>query len=129
MTSASVGVDDASKVSSKHTTTVAMDFGRITIDSGLVLYMFGTPGQDRFGFMWKDIVRGALGALVLVDTRRIDDCYAAIDYFEQRSVPFVVVVNHFEGAPRHRLDDVRYALNIAEDVPIVYCDARDRANR
>jgi signal recognition particle receptor subunit beta len=125
MTSAARGIDDASLLRGKGTTTVAMDFGRITIDADLVLYLFGTPGQDRFGFMWDDMVSGALGAIVLVDTRRIDDCYPAIDYFETRRIPFIVVVNNFEGAPRHDLVEVRYALNIADDVALTAIDARD----
>ena len=126
MTSVSVGVDDASWLADKTTTTVAMDFGRITFDGGLRLYLFGTPGQERFGFMWDDLVRGALGAVVLVDTRRLDHCYSSIDYYESRSVPFVVAVNQFSDAPQHHRDDVRYALNIADDVPLLRCDARDR---
>ena len=101
-----------------------MDFGRITIDAGLVLYLFGTPGQDRFGFMWDDMVKGALGAIVLVDTRRLDECYDAVDYFEGRDLPFVVAVNNFEGAERHDLDEVRYALNVPAGVPMVEVDAR-----
>jgi signal recognition particle receptor subunit beta len=124
MTSASVGVDDASFLTSKTSTTVAMDFGRITIDAELVLYLFGTPGQDRFGFMWDDMVTGALGAIVLIDTRRLDDCYPAIDYFEGRQLPFIVVVNHFDDAPRHDLGEVRHALNIPDGVPMLEVDAR-----
>jgi uncharacterized protein len=124
MTAAGTAVDDASLLTDKRTTTVAMDFGRITIDADLVLYLFGTPGQDRFGFMWDDMVSGALGAMVLVDTRRIDDCYPAIDYFETRGIPFIVVVNNFEGAPRHDPAEVRYALSIAEDIDLVEVDAR-----
>jgi hypothetical protein len=124
MTSASVGIDDASYSNGKTTTTVAMDFGRITIADDLVLYLFGTPGQDRFGFMWDDMVNGALGAIVLVDTRRLDDCYAAVDYFEARDLPFIVVVNNFEGAVRHDLAEVRYALNVSADVPMIEVDAR-----
>lgn len=126
MTSASIGVDDGSKVQTKTTTTVAMDFGRITIDQGLVLYVFGTPGQDRFAFMWDDIVLGCLGAVVLVDTRRLEDCYPAVDYFESRNVPFVVAINEFEGAFRYPVNEVRDALGIPEDVPIVTFDARRR---
>ena len=126
MTSASLGVDDGSKVQTKTTTTVAMDFGRITIDQGLVLYVFGTPGQDRFAFMWDDIVLGCLGAVVLVDTRRLEECYPAVDYFESRNVPFVVAINEFEGAFRYPVNEVRDALGIPEDVPIVTFDARRR---
>ena len=124
MTDAASAVDDARLVGTKTTTTVAMDFGRITIDRSVVLYVFGTPGQDRFGFMWDDIVAGALGALVLVDTRRIDDCYPAVDYFETRRIPFVVAVNHWEGAPMADLDEVREALDVDAAVPIVRIDAR-----
>ena len=126
MTDRSIGIDDASQVSSKTTTTVAMDFGRITVDDSLVMYLFGTPGQDRFGFMWDDICNGALGAVVLIDTRRIDQSFAAIDYFEQRGVPFVVGVNHFDGSHRYPLDEIREALEIPPDVPVVACDAREK---
>jgi hypothetical protein len=124
MTAASIGIDDATHATGKTTTTVAMDFGRITIDAGLVLYLFGTPGQDRFGFMWDDMVNGALGAIVLVDTRRLDQCYDAVDYFEGRDLPFVVAVNNFEGAERHDLNEVRYALNVPAGVPMIEVDAR-----
>ena len=124
MTDAAAGVDDARLVGTKTTTTVAMDFGRLTIDRSVVLYVFGTPGQDRFGFMWDDIVAGALGALVLVDTRRIDDCYPAVDYFETRRIPFVVAVNQWEGDAPADLDEVREALDIDVAVPIVRIDAR-----
>jgi len=124
MTSVSSGVDDLTHVGAKTTTTVAMDFGRITVDETLVMYLFGTPGQDRFGFMWDDICTGALGAVVLVDTRRIDQSFPAIDYFEAKRVPFVVGVNTFEGAPRYPIDEVRDALGVGEHVPLVECDAR-----
>jgi uncharacterized protein len=124
MTTAAAGIDDVSLLAGKETTTVAMDFGRITIDADLVLYLFGTPGQDRFGFMWDDIVSGALGAIVLVDTRRIDDCYPAIDYFETRGIPFIVVVNNFEGAPRYDLAEIRHAVSVADDVDLIEVDAR-----
>jgi uncharacterized protein len=124
MTSVSSGVDDITHVGSKTTTTVAMDFGRITVDETLVMYLFGTPGQDRFGFMWDDICTGALGAVVLVDTRRIDQSFPAIDYFEAKRVPFVVGVNTFEGAPRYPIDEVRDALGVGDHVPLVECDAR-----
>lgn len=124
MTSASIGIDDASQVSTKTTTTVAMDFGRITMAGNIVLYVFGTPGQDRFGFMWDDVVLGALGALVLVDTRRLDECYPAIDYFESRQIPFTVAVNRFEGTEPVSTADLRHTLNIPADVPILFCDAR-----
>ena len=126
MTSASAGVDDLSALPNKTTTTVAMDFGRITLDSDLILYLFGTPGQDRFWFMWDDLCRGAIGAVVLVDTRRLDACFAAVDYFEQRELPFVVAINCFDGVLAHTVDDVREALVIGEDTPIVACDARVR---
>jgi signal recognition particle receptor subunit beta len=126
MTSASVGIDDLSKLPDKTTTTVAMDFGRITLDSDLILYLFGTPGQDRFWFMWDDLCRGAIGAVVLVDTRRLEDCFAAVDYFEQRELPFVVAINCFDGKVAHQPEDVREALAVAPDVPVVQCDARVR---
>jgi signal recognition particle receptor subunit beta len=125
MTTAAVAVDDAAPAA-KVATTVAMDFGRITIDRDLVLYLFGTPGQERFAFMWDDIVEGSLGALVLADTRRLEDCYAAIDYFEDRGVPFVVGLNRFEGTASHDVTEVREALAVPEDVPVVQLDARDR---
>jgi signal recognition particle receptor subunit beta len=124
MTSVSSGVDDVTHVGQKTTTTVAMDFGRITVDETLVMYLFGTPGQERFGFMWDDICTGTLGAVVLVDTRRIDQCFPAIDYFEAKSVPFVVGINGFEGAPRYAIDEVREALGVGEHVPVIECDAR-----
>jgi signal recognition particle receptor subunit beta len=124
MTSVSSGVDDVTHVGQKTTTTVAMDFGRITVDETLVMYLFGTPGQERFGFMWDDICTGTLGAVVLVDTRRVDQCFPAIDYFEAKSVPFVVGVNGFEGAPRYAIDEVREALGVGDHVPVIECDAR-----
>ena len=126
MTDIGAAFDDADLLEAKVPTTVALDFGRLTVDNDLFMYLFGTPGQSRFGFMWDDIVEGALGALVLVDTRRLDDCYPAIDYFEERDIPFVVVLNHFDTSHRPDLAAVRYALNIAEDVPFVECDARDK---
>lgn len=128
MTSASIGIDDTSQVSTKTTTTVAMDFGRITIDNDLVLYLFGTPGQARFGFMWDDLVAGALGAVVLVDSRRLADCFYAIDYFESKGIPFVIAVNQFEGSTTHDLDDIQKALQLDPEVLLTYCDARDRAS-
>ncbi len=128
ITSASVGIDDTSKVSTKTTTTVAMDFGRITIDNDLVLYLFGTPGQERFGFMWDDLVNGALGAVVLVDSRRLADCFYAIDYFESKGIPFVVAVNQFDGDSPHELEQIRQALQLDQDVLVVHCDARDRSS-
>jgi signal recognition particle receptor subunit beta len=124
MTTASVGIDDTSQVSGKTTTTVAMDFGRIAIDEDMVLFLFGTPGQDRFGFMWDDLIVGALGAVVLVDLRRIDDCFPAIDYFESRNIPFVVAINRFEGSDSPDVTEVREALDLDAEHPIVLCDAR-----
>ncbi|MCB1258481.1 MAG: ATP/GTP-binding protein [Microthrixaceae bacterium] len=126
MTAYSEGVDDLSKVDQKTSTTVAMDFGRITIDSDIILYLFGTPGQERFWFMWDDLVDGALGAVVLLDTRRIDDCFAAIDYFENRGVPFIAVVNQFPDAGSYALEDIREALALSPDIPLVRADARSR---
>ena len=126
MTAASESVDDLSHTPDKTTTTVAMDFGRVTLDAGLILYLFGTPGQHRFWFMWDDLVRGAIGAVVLVDTRRLADCFAAIDFFEDRGLPYVVGLNAFDGMVQHRVEDVREAMAIDPTVPIVACDARDR---
>lgn len=126
ITDVSVGIDDTSMVESKTTTTVAMDFGRVTIAQDLVMYLFGTPGQDRFGFMWDDLVNGALGSVVLVDTRRLDDCYGAVDYFEQRGLPFVVALNEFDPEHKPPVKAVRYALNVPETVPFVSCDARSK---
>jgi hypothetical protein len=124
MTAAGVGVDEA--LPGKTTTTVAMDFGRITLGKDLILYLFGTPGQERFQFMWDDLVRGAIGAVVLVDTSRLADCFAAVDYFERLGVPFVVGINTFHGLIKHRIADVRDALAVPEGVPMFYCDARER---
>src|ERR1051325_10946914 len=126
MTSAGVGVDDNRQVPGKMTTTVAMDFGRISIDRDLILYLFGTPGQTRFWFMWDELVRGAIGAVVLVDTRRLADCFAAVDFFEQRHLPYVVGINCFENVQQHSVEDVRDALTIWPEVPITFCDARSR---
>jgi uncharacterized protein len=126
MTSLSAGVDDRGAVTTKTTTTVAMDFGRTAIDKSLVMYLFGTPGQDRFGFMWDDLIAGALGSVVLVDSRRLEDCFPALDYFENRDVPFVVAVNLFDGSQSHAIDDVRDALNLDPSIPIVSTDARSR---
>ncbi|CCH33792.1 ATP/GTP-binding protein [Actinosynnema sp. NPDC047251] len=126
MTEASVGVDDLSSTPNKMTTTVAMDFGRVTLDQDLILYLFGTPGQHRFWFMWDDLVRGAIGAVVLVDTRRLSDAFASIDFFEDRELPYVVGVNCFDGLLHHRIEDIREALTIDQAVPIVPCDARNR---
>ncbi|MGH3835153.1 MAG: GTP-binding protein [Pseudonocardiaceae bacterium] len=124
MTSLSVGVDDAAAVPDKTTTTVAMDFGRITVDDQLVLYLFGTPGQQRFWFMWDELARGAVGAVVLVDMRRLDDCFAAIDYFEDRRVPFAVAVNQFPDGPAYPEDTVRDALALSPECPLMQMDAR-----
>ena len=126
MTAAAIDVDDASKIPGKTTTTVAMDFGRITLDEDLILYLFGTPGQTRFWFMWDELVRGAIGAVVLVDTRRLADCFAAVDFFEQRNLPYVVGMNCFDGVQPYTVQDVRDALTIGPEVPIVTCDARGR---
>jgi len=124
MTSASTGIDDTSHIQGKTTTTVAMDFGRITVDDTLVMYLFGTPGQDRFGFMWDDICLGALGAVVLIDPRRITDSFPGIDYFEANAIPFVIGINVFDGAPRYPTQEIREALGVSHDTPIVECDAR-----
>lgn len=126
MTAAGVGVDDREYLAAKTTTTVALDFGRVTISDNIRLYLFGTPGQERFGFMWDDLVNGALGALVLTDTRRLEACYQSIDYYEARRIPFIVAVNQFEDGPLHRLDQVRSALDVERTMPIVRFDARDR---
>jgi signal recognition particle receptor subunit beta len=128
ITEVAAGVDDLSHTPRKTTTTVAMDFGCITIDPTLKLYLFGTPGQERFGFMWDDIVEGAVGGLVIVDTRRLDDCYAAVDYFEHQRIPFAVAVNAFDGQVEHTLDQVRWALDINDRVPVVVFDARERGS-
>lgn len=125
ITGASIGIDDTSKVQTKTTTTVAMDFGRLTIDEQLVLFLFGTPGQSRFGFMWDDITQGSLGAIVLLDSRRLADSFYAIDYFEKRGIPFVVAVNKFEGSLAHELGDIRQALQLPDGIPVVDCDARE----
>jgi uncharacterized protein len=122
----SVGIDDTRDVTAKTTTTVAMDFGRISFQSQLVLYLFGTPGQERFWFMWDDLSVGAIGAVILADTRRIGDCFASIDYFERAGTPFIIAVNCFDGAPRFEAGDIRIALSLNPEVPIVMCDARDR---
>jgi signal recognition particle receptor subunit beta len=126
MTSASEPLDDLSQTPGKTTTTVAMDFGRVSLDSDLLLYLFGTPGQYRFWFMWDDLVRGAIGAVVLADTRRLSDCFPSIDYFEERRLPFIVAVNRFDGMLTHAVDDVRDALTVGANVPVITCDARER---
>jgi len=126
MTEASAEHDDLSATPNKVPTTVAMDFGRVSLDSDLILYLFGTPGQHRFWFMWDDLVRGAIGAVVLVDTRRLADSFAAVDFFEDRGLPYVVGVNCFDGRLMHRLDDVREAMSIDPAIPMISCDARER---
>lgn len=126
MTDAAAGIDDPGMRSDKTTTTVAMDFGCVTIDQTLKLYLFGTPGQARFGFMWDDLARGAVGALIVVDSGRLDDCYPAVDYFEQTTVPFVVAVNAFDGQLTHDLQEVRWALAVNDQVPVLRFDARNR---
>jgi signal recognition particle receptor subunit beta len=126
LTDAGTDADDTYGVESKSATTVAMDFGRITIAGDLVLYLFGTPGQDRFWFLWDELALGALGAVVLADTRRLEDCFPSIDYFEQRGTPFLVAVNCFNGEQRYQVDAVRNALNLDPHVPVMLCDARDR---
>lgn len=126
LTEEGIGIDDLAGVEGKSTTTVAMDFGRITLSADLVLYLFGTPGQDRFWFVWDELAIGALGAVVLADTRRLADCFPSVDYFERRGTPFVVAVNCFEGAKQYELEDVQLALNLDDGVPVLLCDARLR---
>jgi hypothetical protein len=125
LSSASIGLDDLAGVGDKKTTTVAMDFGRITLSNRLVLYLFGTPGQERFWFMWDELSYGALGAVVLADTRRLDDCFPSVDYFENCQLPFVVAINCFDDAPRYDPEDVRVALDLDVHIPVMLCDARD----
>ncbi|MFN3006220.1 GTP-binding protein [Mycolicibacterium wolinskyi] len=126
VTNVSEGVDALDGTPDKRTTTVAMDFGRITLDEDLVLYLFGTPGQRRFWFMWDDLVRGAIGAIILVDVRRLQDSFAAVDFFEARKLPFIVAVNEFDGAPKHPTQAVRKALAVPDHIPVITVDARDR---
>lgn len=126
VTAVSEGVDDVEHVRSKRTTTVAMDFGRVTLDGQVMLYLFGTPGQDRFLFVWDELIKGAIGAVVLVDTRRFADSFPAVNYFEQADLPYVVAVNCFDGLVTHSLDAIRDALAVPEGIPIVYTDARSR---
>jgi hypothetical protein len=126
ITQASLGVDDLATIAEKSTTTVAMDFGRIAIGDEYVLYLFGTPGQARFWFMWDDLCTGALGAIVLADTRRLADSFEAVDFFESRGIPFVVAVNRFDGALAYPMDQVRSALELRPEVPVIACDARSR---
>ena len=126
VTDASSAVDVLEATPDKFTTTVAMDFGRITLDSDLVLYLFGTPGQRRFWFMWDDLVRGAIGAIILVDVRRLQDSFAAVDFFEHRNLPFLIAINEFDGAPRYPTQEVRRALTLTDSTPVITVDARDR---
>ncbi|MCX5209624.1 ATP/GTP-binding protein [Kitasatospora sp. NBC_00240] len=128
LTEAGRGVDDTGGVEQKSTTTVAMDFGRITIREGLSVYLFGTPGQDRFWFLWDELAQGALGAVVLADTRRLTDCFPAVDFFEHRGIPFVVAVNRFAGTREHTPEEVSRALDLDPDTPVVICDARTRSS-
>jgi signal recognition particle receptor subunit beta len=128
MTTASNGLDDLSHTSTKQTTTVAMDFGRVSLTPEIVLYLFGTPGQERFQFMWNELSRGAIGAIILADTRRLGDCFPAIDYFEARRVPFIIAVNPFDGHRTHAIETVRDAVQVDESVPMLYCDARVRSD-
>jgi uncharacterized protein len=126
LTESSVRTDSTVGVERKTTTTVAMDFGRITLREDLVLYLFGTPGQERFWFMWDELALGALGAIVLADTRRLADCFPAIDYFERRDIPFIVALNCFDGSRLYAAEDVRVALDLDPDLPIIMCDARSK---
>jgi signal recognition particle receptor subunit beta len=126
VTNESVGVDELAATPAKRTTTVAMDFGRITLDEDLVLYLFGTPGQRRFWFMWDDLVRGAIGAVILVDCRRLEDSFAPVDFFEARRLPFLIAINEFDGAPRYPSEEVRRALMLTDGVPVITVDARER---
>jgi signal recognition particle receptor subunit beta len=128
LTAASVGHDDLQGVPRKTTTTVALDYGRITLGNQLVLYLFGVPGQERFWFMWDELAYGALGAIVLADVRRLDDCFPSVNYFEARGLPFLVALNCFDGAPRYERDEVRDALDLAPDTPVVLCDAREQGS-
>jgi uncharacterized protein len=128
LTKASGSVDDLSGVPDKTTTTVAMDFGRVTLDAGLILYLFGTPGQHRFWFMWDDLVQGAIGAVVLVDTRRLADSFPAVDYFDAARLPFIVGVNGFNGEFPHTVSSVQEALSVNASVPVIECDARKRSS-
>jgi uncharacterized protein len=126
LTETSKHVDNIAGVERKTTTTVAMDFGRITLRDDLVLYLFGTPGQERFWFMWDELALGALGAVVLADTRRLADCFPAIDYFERREIPFIIALNVFDGSRRYSVEDVRMALDLDANLPIIMCDARSK---
>ncbi|MCB5906088.1 GTP-binding protein [Streptomyces pinistramenti] len=124
LTQISVGHDDLAGIEDKTTTTVAMDFGRITLSPAHVLYLFGTPGQERFWFLWDELSNGALGAVIIADTRRLDQCFAAVDFFERRGIHFIVAVNEFDGAYHYGPDEVRAAMDLSPDIPVVLCDAR-----
>ncbi|MFH8552827.1 GTP-binding protein [Streptomyces celluloflavus] len=124
LTQVSIGTDDLAGIEDKHTTTVAMDFGRITLGAAHVLYLFGTPGQERFWFMWDELSNGALGAVILADTRRLDQCFGAVDFFERRGIRFIVAVNEFDGSHHYTPDEVRSAVDLSPDIPVVLCDAR-----
>jgi signal recognition particle receptor subunit beta len=126
LTDRSIGVDDVAGVGQKTTTTVVMDFGRITLRGGQTLYLFGTPGQERFWFMWDELAYGAIGAVVMADTQRLNQCFPAVDYFEQCAIPFLVAINCFDGTPVYEPDEVRAALDLSQDTPVVLCDARQR---
>jgi uncharacterized protein len=126
LSEAGTAVDNLAGVAGKDTTTVALDFGRISIRDDLTVYLFGTPGQERFWFMWDELASGAIGAVVLADTRRLADCFPSVDFFENRKIPFVLAVNCFDHAPRYRAEDVRSAVDLEEQIPVVMCDARQR---
>ena len=126
VTNESEGVDDLAAVPTKGTTTVAMDFGRLTLAEDLVLYLFGTPGQRRFWFMWDDLCRGAIGAIVMVDVARLDDCFSPLDYFESKGIPFIVAVNQFDGVQQYPTEEIAAALALSPEIPIISIDARDR---
>jgi signal recognition particle receptor subunit beta len=128
LTDAGIGIDNLDGLDDKSTTTVAMDFGRITINEELIVYLFGTPGQDRFWFLWDELALGALGAVVLADTGRLIECFPSVDYFERRGTPFLVAVNCFDGVRRYSADAVRDALDLDADVPVLLCDARERGS-
>jgi uncharacterized protein len=128
LTTASAGLDDLSGVASKTTTTVALDFGRITIGSQIVLYLFGMPGQDRFSFMWEELSYGALGVVILADVRRLSDCFPSVNYFERRRMPFVIAINCFDDSPRYDPEEIRLALDLDPDIPMLLCDARELAS-
>jgi uncharacterized protein len=128
LSAASTPLDGLTGVERKTTTTVALDFGRITIRDDLTVYLFGTPGQERFWFMWDELASGAVGAVVLADTRRLADCFPSVDFFENRQIPFILAVNCFDGAPRYRAEDVRSAVDLEAPIPVMLCDARQRTS-